>query len=155
MKISEYIKRPEFGVPVDVIDKIHLYHAHPMSFVRHKLGAPIWVSLNSGFRHEKHELEKGRTSLTTEHLFRPIDRPGSEKGFGASDYRSHLELMPKLVNLIERHTDYSRLTYYPNAQTPFIHCDYRFGNTELAFFISEGGTWTQSSKETLIEAAKR
>ena len=154
MKISEYIKRPEFGVPVEVIDKIQVYHAHPMSYVRHLLGSPIWVSLNSGFRHEKHELEKGRTKLTTEHLFRDTGRPGSEKGLGAADYRTRLDMMGKMINLIERHTDYSRLCYYPNVNTPFAHCDYRFGNTKLAFYISKGGSWTQLSKDKLIEAVK-
>lgn len=153
MKISEYIIRPDLPVPVDVIDKIQVYHAHPMSFVRHHLGAPIWVSKNSGFRPEEHEIEMGRTNLTTEHLFRDTGRKGSEKGLGAADYATRMDMMGKMITLIERHTSYSRLCYYPGKD--FVHCDYRFGNSELIFFISENGSWKQLSKTSLLRSIKK
>lgn len=151
MKISEYIKRKDLPVPVEVIDKIYIYHAHPMNFVRHDLGSPIWVSQDSGFRHEDHEKEMGR-KLTSEHLFRDTGRAGSEKGLGAADYATRLEMMAKMVNLIERHTNYSRLCFYPNSR--FVHCDYRFGNSQILFYTSTGGSWTQLSKDALLNEIK-
>ena len=150
MKISEYVIRPDLPVPLDVVEKIYLYHAMPMNIVRDHLGRPIYVSKNSGFRHEEHEIEKGRTDLMSEHLFRPLDRPGSERGFGASDYRATLKMMPYLAKLIIECTQYSRITFYPNVATPFFHCDYRFGFDTTRTYIAKK-SWIQVPQTEFID----
>lgn len=148
MKISEYIIRPDLPVPVDVMDKIYEYHAVPVSRVREEMKAPVFVSQNSGYRPEQHEISKGR-SLTSEHMFKPIDRPGSE-GYGAADYTADSDDMGSFLRLMAELTDYTRLCLYPNVSTPFFHCDYRYFGSETTFFISRRNSWHASSLEEIL-----
>lgn len=131
MKISEYIRRPDLPVPVEVMDKIYIYHAIPMSEVREELGIAIFVSQRSGYRPEKHEKWKGRSG-NSQHVFRTK---------GAADYVCND--MEGMARLMIQHTDYTRLCYYPNALTPFIHADYKADYLQL-FLTAE---WSHVSKE--------
>lgn len=153
MKISEYIIRPDLPVPLDVIDKIQVYHANPMSLVRERLGFAIVVSKRSGYRPPEHEKENGR-KLTSEHLFKPLKRPGSEKGLGAADYRTVDHKMADMAQLMCEITTYNRLVYYPDNRTPFIHADYRFLGGERQFFISSLSQWKHVTKKEFLHTIR-
>ena len=154
MKISEYIRRPDLPVPLDVIDKIQVFHAHPMSCVRHLLGSWITVSLSSGYRPPEHENEMGRNQ-TSEHMFMPLKQAGSELGRGAADYRCQKKLMAKLAVLMIEETNYSRFAYYPQVNTPFIHADFRYPNRTRSFFVVEQNVWKVVREQDFIQTIKQ
>ena len=123
MDLSEYVRRPDLEVPLEVSDKIVRHHLHYGNFVRKKLSEPLIVSQNSGYRHPDHEKEKGRKG--SEHEF-------GKNSKGAVDYtvsgknrskKAILERLNKLCDLLFKYTPYTRITLYPTKL--FIHADYR------------------------------
>jgi len=153
MKISEYIMRPDLKVPVGVMDKIQQCHANPMSYVRQKLGVPIIVSKSSGYRPLEHEIDNGRDG-TSEHVFHLQDRPGSEKGLGAADYTTLNDGFYDMVRLISKLTNYSRIAFYTDTDTQFVHCDYRYFGSKKQFFLVRRNAWKQTELTSVLEAIK-
>ncbi len=153
-KPSEYIIRPDIMVPVDVQDKILVHHIMPMNVIRHALEAPIVVSLNSGYRPPEHENEKGRTKLTSTHLFREIPER-KDPGYGAADYRPMIHKWGKFIELMVQKSPYTRIAFYPEMETPFVHTDYRFYGIEKYYYIVTSGTWNRVSKFELIDTVKK
>lgn len=149
--IKEYIIRPDLHTDLDIIDKIVKHHLLPMNVVRRSLDRPIIVSKRSGFRHPIHEQEKGR-NLTSTHLFE-YNEERQDPGYGASDYRVAPLLWSKFIRLMQQ-TPYSRMCFYPNVTTPFLHCDYRFYNIlegKKLYYVFINGKWTQVSLEELYK----
>lgn len=95
-----------------IANKILEHHIWPMNPVREKLGHPITASQNSGFRPTYYEKTRGRSG-TSEHCF---------IGKGAVDWTTTTGSIKTLLYLIMKHTNYTRVCYYPNDH--FIHCDY-------------------------------
>ncbi len=122
--ISEYNKTGE-PIPEEVADKILLHHISPMNAVREDLGAPVRVSLNSGYRPRSYELKMGRSGKS-QHCF---------IGYGAADYTA--DNIEGLLRLIIKKTAYTRICYYPNNK--FIHCDYKVVG-ERQYFEAENPT---------------
>lgn len=132
---SEYIHRPDLPVPMEVHDKIVLYHSNPMNFLRHEMNAPIFVSDASGYRPEIHEKENGRNGLST-HTF--TERPErQDPGRGAADYWVHVINWYKFINLMIE-APYNRLILYPEMDVPFVHGDYRYIGVTKFYYIVKG-----------------
>ena len=135
MSIPEYVIAPEFGITLEVAEKIRKYHAYPMNHIRNKLGHPIIVSKRSGYRHEEHEKRMGR-ALTSTHLFMEIPER-QDPGFGAADYTVAPSLFYKFVSLLLQEEIYNRLIFYP--ERGFVHGDYRFVGVKRFFYVMEKG----------------
>lgn len=149
MTISEYVIDPDHRLTAEEATKIQVYHANPMGYVRHLLEHPIRVSKNSGIRTLQWEIGRKRSGIT-EHLFKPLDRPGSEKGLGAADYTTELHSMPRMFELMIEYAGYSRIAFYPDANHPFGHADHRFEFEQTRLYAVRGGSWTQVSKEVFF-----
>ena len=91
-------------------------HINEMNFIREKLGFPVMVSKNSGYRPRAYEQAKGRSG-NSQHNF---------EGKGSADYTCSTPTKVKLLRdeLIES-SNYNRICYYPNNN--FVHCDYKEG----------------------------
>lgn len=147
MTIPEYVIAPQHGISLEVAEKIRKYHAFPMNNLRNRLGFPIIVSQNSGYRHENHETAMGR-ELTSTHLFREnVSR--QDPGWGASDYRvapAHwYKFMTKLLN----EKIYNRLIFYP--EKGFVHGDYRFIGVDRFYYLM-GQDLKRVSESELLDA---
>lgn len=154
MQISEYIRRKDMPVPLEVVDKIQKWHAMPMCYVREVLGSPVFVSQASGFRPVEHEKERGRNGLS-EHTFN-ANPSRQSPGYGAADYRCEESKMLELAKLIKQLTPYHRLCFYPDVLTPFIHADYRFyGLRDRTYFISMAGEWKSVTWERFLDEIKK
>jgi len=138
--MSEFIRRPDLPVPVEVQDKILEFHLYPLSFLRWDIDCPIIISLRSAFRPVEHEIEKGRSG-NSEHCF---------KGLGASDITS-----PQFKKMVKRLLDleiYDRLILYPDNN--FVHGDYSdVGDKYGLNYERQGISWV--SKGRFIEAIDR
>ena len=109
-----YFKQSEFysdkeNPSQEVLDKIQIYHINQMNPIRHRLGIPVLVSQNSGYRSYETEISKGRSG-NSQHCF---------KQKGAVDYVHTPELLTELIN----NSEYTRICYYPHKG--FIHCDFK------------------------------
>ena len=124
--IKEFlVDRVMVNVPIHVVDKIEKYHKPIINPIRHKIGQPIQVSQNSGYRSLDWELSHGRSG-TSEHTF---------TGLGAVDYTcANMELLLEEL----RASDYKRICYYPDKK--FIHCDHK-GDRYHEFEADEDGKW--------------
>lgn len=150
MTLREYVINPQHGITLDVAEKIRKYHVYPMNILRNKVGFPIIVSQNSGYRSQEHELSKGR-SLTSAHLFQEnTDR--QDPGFGAADYRVADENWGVFIRELIDARIYPRLIFYPNSK--FVHADYRYMGVDRFFYIMDGGI-TRVSQEKLIESVDK
>lgn len=130
--ISEFNRTGE-PIPERVADAILHYHIVPMSVVREELGAAIEVSRRSGHRPEEYELQKGRSGNST-HTFKVTTK--DPEGKGASDYTANdIEC---LLDLMIKHTGYTRICYYPNNK--FIHTDYGFPERGRRLFTAQSPT---------------
>ena len=126
-------------IPQHVADKLLKYHIIPMQKVRDKLGRAIYCTtsegLNSGYRSENWEFSRGRTG-DSQHVF---------KGKGAIDWRCKrfTETKHKLLHLIIKHTDYTRIAVYNS----FIHCDYKANNGKRYLYESNSSNrWKLTRK---------
>ena len=68
--IKEFlVDRVMIDVPIHVVDKIEKYHKPIINPIRHKIGQPIQISQNSGYRSKDWELSHGdrdwETSIIT------------------------------------------------------------------------------------------
>ena len=146
MSIPEYVIAPQHGISLEVAEKIRKYHTFPMNILRNKLGFPIRVSQRSGYRHEEHELSKGR-ALTSAHLFREIPAR-QDPGYGAADYSVDDENWSVFIRELIEARIYPRLIFYPNSK--FVHADYRYLGVDRFFYIMEDGI-KRVSELTFIE----
>lgn len=114
-------------VPQEVATKLLEYHIIPMNKVRELLNRPITASQRSGYRPKAYELSKGRSG-NSQHTFQHL---------GAVDWTAGN--IDKLLELMIRYTDYTRIAYYPVNH--FIHADYK-GNTRMLFTSTPDSRWT-------------
>ncbi|WP_421977833.1 hypothetical protein [Roseivirga seohaensis] len=130
-KTEEFCIEQNKPIPQSVATKLWIFHIIPMLVVRTLLDSPIWASQNSGFRPKAYEISKGRSG-ESQHTFE-----GESKG--AIDWTCKKSLLPKLLELILEHTNYTRIAVYEN----FIHCDHKAtdGNRYL-FTSNEKSVWT-------------
>lgn len=147
--ISEFVRRPDMGLPVEVADRIARHHLWPMNPVRAELGAPVSVSLKSGYRPVKHETERGRSG-ESEHTFR--DDVAGSRGWGAADYTTRADKMGELARLLVEMTEYTRIVIYPD--NGFIHCDYKFAERGRRTFIGSAHGWNEVETDQFIKAAQ-
>jgi hypothetical protein len=133
--ISEFCITSD-AIPQSIADKLLGYHITPMNKVRGELGEAIFVSKKSGWRPKQYELDNGRSGRS-EHTFLPSDK--DPLGRGAVDYTANR--IDDLLELIIKHTDYTRICYYPNNK--FVHCDYGFEERGRRLFKSQSpvGSW--------------
>lgn len=120
------------AVPQDVGDKLLKWHIHPMNYIRHLMGVPIWASRKSGWRTVAHELIKKRNGKS-QHCF----LPGS---LGAVDWTTKPGHLDRLLMFIFLYTDYTRVCLYKN----FIHCDYKepfSSGRRLYFEAGDDSVW--------------
>jgi hypothetical protein len=151
----EFILRKDLPIDDGVIDKIWQYHIIPLVPVRRSLASPVIVSKHSGFRPERHEIEMGRTDLTTTHLFREIPER-QDPGYGACDLRVAPLRWVDFIKLLIEKTEYSRIAFYPHMATPFVHCDYRFFGIDRFFYVvDENYQWVRVTKEGLIREVEK
>jgi hypothetical protein len=111
--------------PVDVAKKIQK-HIDLMNPIRHKLGFPVSVSKNSGYRPRWYEVSKKRSG-NGEHNF---------EGEGAADYTTATKERTLLLLEELKKSDYKRVCYYPNNN--FIHCDFK--GSEKVYFEASSPT---------------
>ena len=149
MTLPEYVIAPELGISLDVAEKIRKYHAHPMNILRNKLGFPIIVSAKSGYRHEDYEKSKGRSGST--HEFRKISER-QDPGFGAADYRVADQNFFKFITNLVQEDIYTRLIFYPESRTPFVHCDYRYFGIDKYYYLMSSSGIKRVSKNEIIES---
>lgn len=151
--ISEYVRRPDLGLPVAVANKILRYHIWPMNPVRERLGRAITVSLKSGYRPVEHEREKGRDGTST-HTFELTEI--DPFGLGAADYTCLRQALAELGQLMIELSEYTRICFYPDHL--FFHGDYGFwypGTREKRLYIDSGKGWKQVGEhewKSLIES---
>lgn len=148
MTIPEYVIAPQYGITVEVAEKIRKYHIFPMNSLRNRLDFPIIVSKKSGFRHEEHEKAMGR-ALTSTHLFKEIPER-QDPGWGAGDYTVASAHYYKFVTGLLQDKIYNRLIFYP--QQGFIHGDYRFINVERFYYVMQNGILNQVTELKLLDA---
>ena len=117
-------------VPQHVADKLLKHHITPMNIVRDKLGKPVRASSHSGYRPVSYEKKKKRSG-NSQHCF---------KGKGAVDWTA--TDIKKLLQLILKHSTYTRVAYYKTKK--FIHCDFKYtGNKGIQYFESNSKSkWT-------------
>lgn len=143
--ISEYIRRPDLPVTVEVMDKILQHHIRVMLPVRAELPVPITVSQRSGYRHPIHEKEQGRSG-TGEHTF--TDKGAADYTVPAASFVRFAELMLE--------SEYTRLCFYPKER--FIHADHKFPERGKALFIqhtpAEGWKQIRGADEWLSAVRK-
>jgi uncharacterized protein YcbK (DUF882 family) len=102
-------------------------HINEMNSIRERLGFPILVSKNSGYRPRAYEVSKGRSG-NGEHNY---------EGKGAADYTCATpEKVKKLVEELKKSSKYTRICYYPNDN--FVHCDYK--TKDRQYFEAESPT---------------
>tara|TARA_R110000803_G_scaffold78075_5_gene143158 strand:+ start:5275 stop:5697 length:423 start_codon:yes stop_codon:yes gene_type:complete len=118
--------------PANVEKKLWKHHINPMNKVREELGLWITASQHSGYRPVSWELSHGRSGKS-QHTF---------TGKGAVDWTC--EDFPtnkdKLLELIIKHTNYTRMALYNG----FIHCDHKStsdGKRQL-FNSNSASKWT-------------
>lgn len=127
-------------IPVNVADKILLYHVIPLNAVQDCCPFKVSVSLNSGYRPYVWEIARGRDG-NSEHTFGQrkvssfIDKKGAVD-ITCDDF--HLNKGALLDILIEK-TDYLRFAVY----NTFIHADYKdLDNGKKRLFIPNSkGKW--------------
>ena len=147
MTLPEYVIAPQYGITLEVAEKIRKYHAYPMNILRNKLGHPIIVSKKSGFRHEEHEKAMGRV-LTSTHLFKEIPER-QDPGWGASDYTVSPAVFYKFMTLLVQENIYNRLIFYPD--NGFVHGDYRFLGVDKFYYVM-GQDLKRVSESELLDA---
>jgi len=142
-------------VPQRIADAIMRHHIIPQSFIRDKLGAPIYVN-GSCWRSKEYERAKGRDPVSSsrtkwsDHTFL-IDEHSA--GWGAFDGHTHWHLMHIYADLLLS-SPYSRIAFYPDQK--FIHSDYRFFNQGKRLYIATDSGWEQRPEsEWLNEINKR
>ena len=148
MTLPEYVIAPQYGITLEVAEKIRKYHAYPMNILRNKLGHPIIVSKRSGYRHEEHEKAMGRT-LTSTHLFKEMPER-QDPGWGASDYSVNPAVFYKFMTLLLQEKIYNRLIFYP--ESGFVHGDYRFIGVGRFFYVMEKGVLRQVTESEMLDA---
>lgn len=113
-------------IPEHVADKIQKWHTLPMQRVRDVFQKPIWASQKSGYRSVSWEKAHGRSGAS-QHTF---------KGLGAVDWtcRNFATDHKRLLELIIKHTDYTRIAVYGS----FIHCDYKKTKSSRRELYSSG-----------------
>ena len=134
-KLEEFIITESKEIPVDVADKLYIYHIIPMNNVRLELDEPVTASAKSGYRPEEYELSKGRSGKS-QHTFKYDWKRGS----GAVDWtcKDFEKNRDRFLNLIIKHTKYTRICVYDT----FIHCDYKDTiNDRRELFRYDGEKW--------------
>ena len=150
-KLREFIFNDRKPVPFHVAEKLVDHHLLPMNNIRNlAFPHPIFVSLKSGYRTPEHEESKGRSN--SPHEFR--ENPDhADNGWGAVDYRVNPSVFPKFIRVMIKFSPYNRMTFYPEKQTPFIHCDYKFlGNGDKRYFVKMEGKWVSGTITDLIKS---
>lgn len=148
MTLPEYVIAPQYGITLEVAEKVRKYHIFPMNALRNRLDFPIIVSKDSGFRHEEHEKEMGR-ALTSCHLFKEI-KTRQDPGWGAADYTVAPAQWYKFMTQLLNDKIYNRIIFYPGAS--FIHCDYRFIGVDMFYYIMEGKELKKVTESELLDA---
>jgi len=153
-ELKEFIIDPDRPVPFHVCEKLVKHHLLPMNYIRNtSFNHPIIVSNRSGYRHPDYESDKGRSGSTHEFLSEPSS---GDNGWGAADYTCSILMIPELVRIMIKESPYSRICFYPEANRPFLHCDYKFHNERnRRFYVSMEGKWIQGTISDLIESADK
>lgn len=135
-KISDFIVDPKMRsehscVPLHVVDKLVKYHLPVLNRIRDKLGFPIIISANSGYRTYEWEIIHGRSGYS-EHTF---------KGFGAVDLTCDKAYINALKEALMK-SEYSRVAWYEHKN--FFHCDFKDGELGKRFYeVWENGIWRE------------
>lgn len=108
-------------IPLEIANKLLTHHIWPMNAVRHELGSSITASQRSGYRPKEYEEDRNRSG-NSQHCF--IDE-------GAVDWATSGDIK-KMIELIMKVTDYTRICYYPN--NGFVHCDYAHADRGRRYF---------------------
>lgn len=151
--ISELIIDPEAGLPIDVADKLLKYHIWEMNPIRIEIGAPIWASDSSGYRHKGWERQRNRApddprnnrDSWSRHTFTPLEGKDPD-GLGAVDWTTKPKLITQLGTQL-LHTEYSRIAFYPDEL--FFHCDYGWRGRGQTLFLNDGG-WEKKTKSEFL-----
>lgn len=111
--LSEFLITKPKTIDVGIADKLMNYHIIPMLPVREELDISMTASQRSGYRPRWWEKKRGRSG-NSQHVF---------IGLGAVDWtcKNFKENKDKFLELILKHTDYSRIAIYDG----FLHCDHR------------------------------
>ena len=117
-------------IPLNIADKLLLYHIVPMQKVRDILKKPITASLKSGFRPYDWEIANNRSGKSQHCFGQNKNGTIDYNAKGAVDWTS--EDLDKLEKLIIKHTEYTRIARYKN----FIHCDYKAQDGKRYYFKS-------------------
>lgn len=152
--ISELLIDPDAGLPVTVADKLLQYHIWEMNPIRIRLGAPIWASGDSGYRHKGWERSRNRApddpknnrKSWSRHTFTKLEGKDPD-GLGAIDWTTKENYMTQLGKLLLI-TNYSRVCLYPDDG--FYHCDYGWRERGQILFINDGG-WVQKSEREWLK----
>ena len=128
--MKNYFERDEFYkegtiVSDNVTRKIDK-HIGELNPVRGKLGVPVHISKNSGYRPVAYELSKGRSGKS-QHCY---------VGEGAVDVTCEAGKFQRLYELLQD-SGYKRICLYPDKM--FIHCDYK--GDERVMFVDTGNGW--------------
>lgn len=147
--ISEFCIDENALLPQRIADAILEHHIKVMNPVREIIGCPVFVSLNSGFRHKAWEKSKGRSG-NSQHTF-PVDGPG--KGRGAADYTllGNKKVVALLRAMLAAKVSYTRIAVY-DTDMPFIHCDHASPDGKQRFYT---GTWEEVSELEIIQYAEK
>lgn len=119
-------------IPQNIADKILKWHILPMLFVRKLLNDYITASKRSGYRPVRYELLHRRLG-GSQHCFKKNSK-------GAVDWTTRPSKISELLDLIIKHTKYTRIAY--NKKKNFIHCDYKVQDGKRYYFeYDDNGEW--------------
>lgn len=159
--IGELVIDHNAKLPVHVANKLLRWHIAPMNPIRDALGAPIWASGQSGYRHKGWERSRNRApddprnnrSSWSRHTFDPLEGKDPD-GLGAIDWTTKRHLIYSLAMLLIRESPYSRICYYPDTDNDdkddrFFHCDYGYRERGQTLFVNDGG-WKQKTESEFL-----
>lgn len=152
--LREFIHNDRKPVPFHVAEKLVNHHLLPMNNIRNtSFLDPIFVSLKSGYRTPEHEALKGRNGSAHEFLDNPLT---GDNGWGAVDYRVRPHHFPLFIRVMVKHSPYHRIAFYPDVDTPFIHCDYKhIGNRTKGYYVVMEGKWISGTIKNLLDSVDK
>ena len=128
--MKNYFEREEFykegTIVSDAVAEKTDKHIEELNPIRHRLGVPVEISKQSGYRPKAYELSKGRSG-NSQHCF--------EEG-GAVDLTCDSGKFQRLYELLQN-SGYKRICLYP--ENMFIHCDYK--GADQVMFVDTGNGW--------------
>lgn len=126
LKISDFNISGE-PIPEVICDKILEHHVLPLQAVCDSMTVCVFISLNSGYRSKKWELDHGRSG-NSQHCFK--DKGAAD--LSCDDFSHNKE---DLLESLIKNTDYTRFAIYNS----FIHVDYK--DNKRSLYNVEAGKW--------------